>query len=1837
VLTILYFKLQEILLAMALLFVTFDGIYSLQNNGVDMYDKMLSCLGAGMDTVRGDTLGVDADLTMVSKTFEAVSLNDHLRSAGCSGDELLAIKQFEDLLKEVQFVFHKTTKLLSCQNFSPLYYLCGELLKSLKPASVGHKGLIPHQESATHVLSSVLHINGRIGLMVLTHATQCMTHGEFQFQFGKSRFTNMKIERFILSLLSPSFSSHISNVRLSDEKSANVLKTIKQTYKNNKNFKTYKKNINNVLYSGVFGTVISICLLKFGIDLSLPGVHRSLFSSFDFFKKSELHSFVQEAFYKDKAHLNPVTFLSFMSFPDVRSDDDIDNALYFASVNHFFSEDIHAQAGWDFFGVNDTLTPLAEKLGSFIDSIQERTENVESVLNSVFYKYGPKFLLIAVLSFVAYGLMRMYVAGDNSLLVQITMVLGITTFVMPTEISSLISEILSSAEGPKAESGFSWEPIVKLSTMVIGFISGMNLKTFTFRPKDVISSIGSLPKLESGLKYMFDAFLNILTECVNFVRTKVFKMHPILNDHSHIEEVDKFIKRATAVVVASYDVKPPLLSKDYNEIIRLQQMATVLYAKKYGDNSKTAEVLKMISKYMSLLERCRKPYDSTSLRADFIRCEPLVVLLRGSPGQGKSLAGSLLARILTSSLLDVDSQQVTDNINDYIFSRNPENVYWEGYNGQFCTFMDDFGQCKDIAGNPDNEYLSLIRLGNSFPAPLHMASLETKANTFFSSELILATSNQENFKHVQSIHFTDALHRRFDVVVDIRVNPEKDNLGNYLYARDTPTGVMLDSDKWCKEAILVDLYSGMDASSKGKHISTMSYTQFIDYCKTAYKKKRASFEHITSANDDIIMETVTSLESCPSIIMSEESFSDSEDVPINFDFKRDETKPVLFEILRAKYSKLTKNSYNNFINYVYSPVHSFSDRLCHMISSKYHLADLLVVEIFEDIRNNHDERFTRIISGYYNNAIRKHIDSLMNSFSGWYKSTRLYITEYINQLQGKFPVLEVGALISGFVAVATLFRYLFTPANVAQSEHPRGKGNVNPKAVVHKYVRTSDGHIEPTAHSNLMEIHPIANKVVNKNTILIRKSGDSAIWARATVIRGSIAVIPHHYFFIASTMMSSGEWDPTEDIDFYTSKGVLIKQSCLQEFVSMERHDVPHYDLSFFVIPGRLKTFPDITKHFIRLDDLPHEFLDCMLVVTRENGAHDIHKFESTVLNKKLIYSTQSGEKVYTDRHMAYPAKTTYGDCGSIIYAEHTNYYPNPIIGFHVAGASTLVSDRGYSTVITREIVLEAIKHFDPIEACSPDIDAHTFKVPTTVDFVFDDFRVAATTNLPLGHVSKSRLTKVKSIYGSLGECHIAPALLSPYSDENGVVVDPFITRLKTYTKHSAYLPEPILDDVADHLSETIINKSKPFKYRALTFEEAVAGIPGNKFMNGLPRGTSSGYPYCKLKPPSFKGKKHFFGTDGDYEFHSVEALNLKSEVDKILTDASHGVRGLHVYGDFLKDETRPLDKITKPRLISCAPIAYTIAVRMKFLSIVSWLMENRIVNGISVGVNPYSEWSDVAFYLQNDTAECLIAGDFKGFDTTINSSFWRPVHRFFINVLKSDPTYPGDVDLDSRIMAILLLDVFSSVHIRDQKIYYWNSGMPSGNPLTTIVNCLVNSMVIRFAWIIAHDRRSSSLSTFNDNVKILVYGDDNIISVHSRSHDVFSPVTMPLYMSEAGFEYTSEIKDKRITHFRTIYQISFLKREFRWSSENGVMLCPLDIEVVRQMCYYVTKSKDFKSTVISTYESFLHELSLHDETIWDEYYAVISRLMEENFSYHTQVSDFRLRVSDTLKLERVY
>jgi len=220
--------------------------------------------------------------------------------------------------------------------------------------------------------------------------------------------------------------------------------------------------------------------------------------------------------------------------------------------------------------------------------------------------------------------------------------------------------------------------------------------------------------------------------------------------------------------------------------------------------------------------------------------------------------------------------------------------------------------------------------------------------------------------------------------------------------------------------------------------------------------------------------------------------------------------------------------------------------------------------------------------------------------------------------------------------------------------------------------------------------------------------------------------------------------------------------------------------------------------------------------------------------------------------------------------------------------------------------------------------------------------------------------------------------------------------------------------------------------------------------------------------------------------------------------------------------------------------------------------------------------------------------------------------------------------------MSILLLDIFNSVHVRGNKIYFWNSGMPSGNPLTTIVNCLVNQFVIRFAWIHTHGMRSASLRSFNNHVKAIVYGDDNVISVSEEAKPKFNPLSIVGAMANLNFIYTSESKGELIENFRTIYDVTFLKRHFVWSNERNLMLSPLEFETVRQMMYFAQKNKDFKSVVISCYESFLHELALYPDK-WDEFYDIAAPIMSEHFNYETLIIDKRERMSKTLSLEMIY
>ena len=147
-----------------------------------------------------------------------------------------------------------------------------------------------------------------------------------------------------------------------------------------------------------------------------------------------------------------------------------------------------------------------------------------------------------------------------------------------------------------------------------------------------------------------------------------------------------------------------------------------------------------------------------------------------------------------------------------------------------------------------------------------------------------------------------------------------------------------------------------------------------------------------------------------------------------------------------------------------------------------------------------------------------------------------------------------------------------------------------------------------------------------------------------------------------------------------------------------------------------------------------------------------------------------------------------------------------------------------------------------------------------------------------------------------------------------------------------------------------------------------------------------------------------------------------------------------------------------------------------------------------------------------------------------------------------------------------------NSRHITDNYVYNWSGSLPSGHPLTSIVNSMYNHIAMAYCWYDIQPK-TGCIPDFYDHVYLCVMGDDNVFSVSSRDFN-FNEYTISKSMRKLGLNYTTdlktEIEDKGL---RTLYDISFLKRKFDFDS---------DMRVQRQGLYWkAPKADNFVETVM--------------------------------------------------------
>ncbi len=768
----------------------------------------------------------------------------------------------------------------------------------------------------------------------------------------------------------------------------------------------------------------------------------------------------------------------------------------------------------------------------------------------------------------------------------------------------------------------------------------------------------------------------------------------------------------------------------------------------------------------------------------------------------------------------------------------------------------------------------------------------------------------------------------------------------------------------------------------------------------------------------------------------------------------------------------------------------------------------------------------------------------------------------------------------------------------------------------------------------------IMYKIFKKNVYTFHQSTTSEKMGCVTFIGGHDAFMPRHFAEGLLSKVEDGVMDPKSSV-------VLRCASHPELFYEFSFNLIDFYfddqwgdeDICFARFPNVIPQAPDIRKYVMEDSDiLKKKFSGKLLRVDSKGTLH--------VPFTEIIPMTDLPYTEYINPHgYCYPIPTKEGDCGSLLFVSNPLTGSHKLIGQHVAGKTA--AGIGYAS----RICSAHIKSYDDfMKGDDIQIDEpQAFDKPFTTDsFGPQSFKTLfkdRKANVPIA-------TSIvpSPLYGTFRKSKFAPAKLRSFKNADGVEVDPWLKARTKYAKSSPYMNQSALDQCAYSYGSKIVEVSAndaPWGKKVFTFEDAVRGVPGVPNCEGVPRGTSSGYPFCLDIPTGHKGKSHFFGKGDDYEFDSPYCSELRHRVSNIISEAAKGNRLEHIYFDFLKDERRPLEKSSSgsSRLVSASPVDLLIATRMYFMDFVRWYMSNRILNGSAVGVNAFSsEWELMRKCLNgNPNVDNLIAGDFAAYDACLT----RQIQQRFLDFVNC--WYNDGNDL---IRSVLFEEVCNSKHIYGDVVYEWPGGNPSGNFLTTILNTFCNNVILRYAGLLCWDefkygpgmhivstpsQISTLLSKMEVQIYILAYGDDNLISVGESMRPWFGQSSLTRAFAKIGFTYTCEDKDDSVTvDHRSISNVSFLKRCWLYDPVACTYVSPLSLDTVLEMSQWTTKKdKDF-NYVKDTIDTTLKELSAHGEIIWKEWSKKIKDASIEHLGYMSPIVDRRHALSLQMSRESI-
>lgn len=1498
----------------------------------------------------------------------------------------------------------------------------------------------------------------------------------------------------------------------------------------------------------------------------------------------------------------------------------------------------HAQIGFGIFESTNkcmnSVGEMAEEAKSTLGSLQETVSNIPQMVRDVlesncgFLPISIKTVLVMSASLVGmYVIYRM--CGLTASMLDVCLRVLSNVCSLPVLIVDLFREWVAYVTKPLAQVGddiddplafiTSWTPTVVpmfFSLVTAGLLGSLPGAKLT--PDLWMRRVADFPRACRGMGDIFRYVKTWFQYAVRFVEKQIWGIE---NTDGVFPELESWM---TEVLTAAKDMRTACATQGSTERVCGLWRAGSGLLRKY-QTSLPREEVEAIKRTLILAAKLEEQARSLYLRPEGVRMVPQLNWFVGESQIGKTT----LTYYIAAEILDCFG--MAHLVAEHVYTRCPENEYFDGYNGQYIMTYDDFGQKRDSVANPSVEFFEIIRSISNFPYHLHMAAIEQKAGSFFNSKAVLCSTNDRNVR-VDSLTYPDAVWNRVTFAFEVRIKPEYQQPLE-INGRSVIT---LDKKKAYEKAPVVDGRKQMvnldvyefyrfDARQRAhpEFSGPYSYSEMIKMLKDDMKIRISRGADLTAD----IMQYATALNTAADVsaffpkqvdgyAQSGEDFQDASD----------EVQPWM---------SVTVKTVKEWIMKVFNTEMDVHDGpyLCALAYSN----ELVGLDDRQVLGDLDESEFVYTFSELYtfmkmplfvekHSGLKKMADTLIKMWTAVKQRTRelkerildpLWVSfkNLINKLvcENTWTLMGATAALIGLAAIYK--RSKADPTEKAESHNPI----TQPK---HRQLRTyKKGFVRRVGQAEVVkEPLPILEEgllhgdaevaadqtqwdmicTVYKQQYLIYPVVDGVERSPLgvlTMMRGSIAMMPYHFKIYLDLMKPDlirlkSVYLPTgKEMEF---SEFITNQNCIVIERELLNGEKTYSDICYLDLSKKMPPCKDITKYFVDSRDLdrltgqipvalagPAKMNDgialmCLTgnAVPRDHVRYDIAnptgvKGEHPCLIARDLYE--------------YGIPTQPGFCGQLLSVSST-LLAKKFVGMHVAGSK---SGRNWSCLVTGDDLDSVMSEFSPVaQMCQNFSDR-----PACVKVVPGEFLPVCQIDDGPCEIAKSTIIP-SSMHGRLTEPTTIPAKLRPFVHE-GVKRDPLAIGVMkagrcTPTCSTAEL-KVASGDVYRSFMEGL---EEPLK--VLTIEEAVAGVPGDELRNPISTVTSPGYGWDRH---GMKGKTYYLGTEG-FNPESEGFSELKRACEELVNNIKQGNTLNLLSLDCLKDERRPREKVLagKTRVFTVLPMHLNIVIRQYFMDGIVAIRRNRIRNGTGVGLNVWSnEWEYMYKYLAEISTTNCGDGDFGNLDGTLMDKILWEVFEVI------DRMYD---DTNTEIRKALWMQLVYCVRYYRGAAYQCTHSLPSGIFGTSDFGSTYLLIAFRYIWLKIAPRNLRTMKAFNEHVRLMTYGDDNVWSISDVAKEFWNMQVLTDEFTKLGMQYTDAAKTGEIAGFKTLHEVQFLKRFWKWSDVLQRHTCPADLLGRLETLNWTRRNSvvDPRTIESDVVQDVLKEIAAHGEEAFNEW-----------------------------------